>query len=95
MPKVLNTRFNTPAYLRPTRESVLVDRTTIWGNPFSRLTREQNIEKFRRYAEERSSFDPYWLKPLVGKDLVCWCAPKPCHADVILELINKIYGEQK
>ncbi|GAG87489.1 unnamed protein product, partial [marine sediment metagenome] len=29
--------------------------------------------------------DPTELK---GKDLVCWCAPLPCHADVLLELAN-------
>jgi hypothetical protein len=25
---------------------------------------------------------------LRGKDLVCWCAPKLCHADVLLEIAN-------
>lgn len=25
---------------------------------------------------------------LRGKDLVCWCAPKHCHADVLLEIAN-------
>lgn len=30
------------------------------------------------------------IKSLRGKDLVCWCAPKPCHADVLLELANKL-----
>ena len=25
---------------------------------------------------------------LKGKDLVCWCAPQPCHADVLLEIAN-------
>lgn len=25
---------------------------------------------------------------LKGKDLVCWCAPQPCHADILLELAN-------
>jgi len=28
------------------------------------------------------------LPELRGKDLVCWCAPEPCHADVLLELAN-------
>lgn len=32
---------------------------------------------------------------LDGKDLVCFCSPKPCHGDVIIELINyvKTHGE--
>jgi hypothetical protein len=28
------------------------------------------------------------LHELRGKDLVCWCAPKPCHGDVLLRLAN-------
>lgn len=26
---------------------------------------------------------------LKGKDLVCWCSPEACHADVLLKLANK------
>lgn len=32
---------------------------------------------------------------LKGKDLVCWCAPKPCHADVLLELANADHSETR
>lgn len=28
------------------------------------------------------------LNELRGKDLVCWCAPRQCHADVLLEIAN-------
>jgi len=28
------------------------------------------------------------LHTLYGKDLVCWCAPQACHADVLLHLVN-------
>ncbi len=28
-------------------------------------------------------------KELKGKDLVCWCSPLPCHADILLELANR------
>jgi hypothetical protein len=28
------------------------------------------------------------LPELRGRNLVCWCAPLPCHADVLLELAN-------
>jgi hypothetical protein len=27
------------------------------------------------------------FRSLVGKDLVCWCAPEACHADVLLKYI--------
>ena len=26
---------------------------------------------------------------LRGKTLGCWCAPKPCHGDVLLEIANE------
>jgi Domain of unknown function (DUF4326) len=28
------------------------------------------------------------LPELRGKTLVCWCAPLPCHGDVLVELAN-------
>ena len=29
---------------------------------------------------------------LAGHDLVCWCPPGPCHADVLIELANAEAG---
>ena len=29
------------------------------------------------------------LHELRGKNLVCWCAPKRCHAEVLIELANR------
>ena len=29
------------------------------------------------------------LRELRGKDLVCWCAPRACHADILLVVANK------
>jgi hypothetical protein len=29
------------------------------------------------------------LHELRGKDLLCWCAPGSCHADVLVELANR------
>jgi hypothetical protein len=28
------------------------------------------------------------LHELRGKELVCWCAPERCHAEVLIELAN-------
>jgi hypothetical protein len=27
---------------------------------------------------------------LAGRDLVCWCAPLPCHGDVLLRLLSEL-----
>ena len=29
------------------------------------------------------------VKKHKGKDWVCWCAPKPCHCDIYLEVANE------
>lgn len=71
--------------------AVYVGRPSAWGNPFRAGkdgTREAVIAKFEAYALERLTREPDWLEPLRGKDLVCWCAPLACHADVLLRLAN-------
>ena len=70
-----------------------IGRGSMWGNPFvigKDGTREEVIEKFEKYAEERLAKEPEWLAPLQGKDVVCFCAPLPCHGDVILRLLRRI-----
>ena len=73
--------------------TVKVDRSTRWGNPFpacDRYTPERSVALFRSHAEVNARKDATWLAPLRGKNLACWCAPgKPCHADVLLELANE------
>ncbi len=84
-PKVLNKKTDT---IPPS--AVYVGRPSKWGNPFimnKYLSRIEVIERYKTHlrgsAELRTS-----LNELRGKDLVCWCAPQPCHADVLLELAN-------
>lgn len=67
--------------------SVYVGRHTKWGNPFiigKDGTRQEVINKYRIYFY-LSGLD---IKELVGKNLVCWCAPLACHADFLLELAH-------
>jgi len=89
MPKVWNKRKR----LEPKPlDAIYVGRPSRWGNPFRSPedgTREEVIAKFETYALEKLRREPDWLKPLVSKDLVCWCAPLACHADVLLRLANE------
>jgi len=77
-------RGSTPA------DAVYVGRPTKWGNPFV-IGRDGNrrevIAKYKVYLESNMELQKS-LPELKGKDLVCWCAPKPCHADVLLEAAN-------
>ncbi len=71
--------------------AIRVDRSSPWGNPFFMLSESERAavcQKFRVYAVERARLEPNWLTPLQGKNLACWCAPKQCHAEILMELAN-------
>lgn len=93
VPVVLNThRLSRHVEVRSNPpERVYVGRPTKWGNPFTigeHGTREEVIEKFRVYLHNSDTMMA-WARELKGKDLVCFCAPLPCHADILLEFANK------
>jgi hypothetical protein len=65
-----------------------------WSNPFklsASVTREQCIEKYREYIIHKIQTDNLVneLLTLKNKNLGCWCAPEPCHGDVLKELIDE------
>jgi hypothetical protein len=71
---------------------IYIGRGSPWGNRYKigeHGDRAEVIRKFREYAETVILEYPDWLEPLVGKDLVCYCAPLACHGDVLVEMINK------
>ena len=77
-PKVYNKRHRTAP-----RDAVYIGPGSPWGNPFKigqHGTRAQVIERFR--CETLPTLD---LRPLKEKSLVCFCAPRPCHGDVLLK----------
>lgn len=88
MPRVLNKRTD-----RIPLDAVYVGRPSKWGNPFkigggSQLTRGHVIELYKLYLLVHTELVEAVRKELRGKDLVCWCAPLLCHADILLELAN-------
>jgi hypothetical protein len=63
-----------------------------WGNPFvleedTEAERDRVLAIYREWViaqpELMSSLDE-----LRGKRLGCWCAPKRCHGDVLVELLE-------
>lgn len=87
MPVVLNrTLMNTAAL----QGRVYVGRPSKWGNQFligRDGTRDEVIAKHRAALLLNKKLLGE-LSELRGKDLVCYCAPLPCHADTLLELAN-------
>lgn len=50
---------------------------------------ELAVDLYRVYVEKQLQEDPFWLKPIQGKDLACWCPlDQPCHVDILLKLAN-------
>lgn len=76
-------KFTRGRHLPP--DMVRIDRRTRWGNPFTvkESGRDLAIALYREWV----GVNPTFLEPLRGKRLACWCAPLPCHGDVIAELI--------
>jgi hypothetical protein len=76
------------------------------GNPYTHIkdkktlaihvvkTREEAITKYRQWILDKPELINS-LHELRGKRLGCYCHPKPCHGDVLIELINFIdtYGK--
>jgi hypothetical protein len=62
-----------------------------WGNPFvigRHGSRDEVIARYRAWITQQPELMAA-LPELRGKDVVCWCAPKCCHGDVLLELACK------
>ena len=87
MPKVLNKKTD-----KIPPDAIYVGRPSKWGNPYiigRDGTREEVIVKYHNRLMTSEWKLRKELPELKGRDLVCWCAPLPCHADVLLELANK------
>ncbi len=87
MTAVINIRDDRSVLGEP--DVVRIDRATPWGNPFvigHDGSRAEVIEKYRAWLwrEIRAGRVPLEdLAALRGKRLACWCAPEPCHGDVL------------
>lgn len=67
-----------------------IGRPSLFGNPFvigRDGTRAEVVEKYRHWLWQQMRQNPEMLRRvagLAGRDLVCWCSPKPCHGDVLI-----------
>jgi len=67
-----------------------IGRGSSWGNPFVIGRDGDRATVIARY--ERWLADQHHLlralDELRGRDLVCFCAPQPCHGDILIRLAN-------
>lgn len=67
---------------------------SLFANPFKigkDGTREEVLTKYREYMTARLEDSDELVDQLLtlrGKNLGCWCAPEPCHGNVLVELME-------
>lgn len=67
---------------------------SIFANPFKvgkDGTLEEVLEKYRKYIWDKihsGEIRNEDLDNLRGKNLGCWCKPKKCHGDILLDILN-------
>ena len=86
MPKVLNKYKDVDV-------GVYIGRPPIWGNPFvigKDGNRDQVIEKYKNWILSKPDLVKKVKQQLKGHNLVCFCAPKKCHGDILLHIANEI-----
>jgi hypothetical protein len=80
-------------------DAVYVGRPSPFGNPYSHLEgtqaqfkvrdRATAISMFERWVHQNPELIARIKSELKGKDLICWCAPKACHAEVLFKIANE------
>jgi hypothetical protein len=72
------------------QDLIYIGRPGKWGNPFKigrDGNREECIVKYKEYLELNPSLFKE-VKELKGMALACWCKPKACHGDVLVEILE-------
>jgi hypothetical protein len=76
---------------------VYVGRPSVWGNPYGtdrkppfRVDiREEAIEAYEKWLLAQPELVERAKRELKGKVLGCWCAPEPCHGEILARIANE------
>ena len=69
---------------------------SVWANPFTAKacgSAEEACRRYEAYLRARRPDLMARLPELRGKRLGCWCAPGPCHGDVLVRLLRAQLAE--
>lgn len=72
---------------------VYIGRGSRWGNPYKGKNRDLNIRNYEQYLWkkiETGEIKESELLALDGKRLGCFCKPKRCHGDIIVNAMEII-----
>lgn len=72
---------------------VYVGRPTVFGNPYivgKDGKQGECVKLYRKWIRlpQQEALRERMRSELKDKHLLCWCSPLPCHADVIMEIVN-------
>lgn len=87
MPKVLNRHHGS---IPPS--AVYIGRGTPFGNPFIvgvHGSRKEVCDQYEQLLLSSPDLIDRVKRELRGKDLVCSCAPRTCHGDILLKIANE------
>lgn len=87
MPRVYNKHHKDTPF-----GAVYIGRGSKWGNQFVIGVdgdRSEVIRKHKERVDNDKAFKEQIKNELKGKDLVCYCYPKPCHGDYLLKIANE------
>lgn len=73
-------------------DAIYVGRGTPFGNPFvigKDGDRNEVCDKFEEMIHKNENLKKLVKEKLKGKNLVCFCSPKRCHADTLLKIANE------
>lgn len=71
---------------------VYIGRPSKYGNPFTigeDGDRDTCIQKYEIWLNSQPDLIKDMQTNLKGKTLGCWCKPKRCHGDIIIEICDK------
>jgi len=85
---------------------VYCGRPTKWGNPYKvpkgiigeekdrEIALQAILLAYEKWLRAKLEEDPYFLDPLKGKNLACFCPlTSPCHCDIILKIMKELENE--
>lgn len=88
-PRVLNKRTATAEEIDG---AVYIGRPGKWGNQFiidEHSSREDVIRRYEQWLRKQPRLLAAAKRELRGRNLLCWCAPKACHGDILLRIANE------
>ena len=84
-------------HCKRSKYDVYIGRPGPWGNPFTWkagtlaefvVPEAQVLPRYKAWVLSQPDLIARIKRELAGKVLGCWCAPRPCHGDILAAIAN-------